>query len=134
MSELSKVLTSIRSLRAAAKELTLEELEGALEKLQAIVNEQRQMIEENQKKEQERLERIEKYKELLAQDGLTLADLADNPTTTTKRPRKKMKPRKAKYQYIDQNGQVKTWTGQGRTPSAIQAELNAGKSLADFAI
>ncbi|MBN6709691.1 H-NS histone family protein [Haemophilus haemoglobinophilus] len=134
MSDLSKALTSIRSLRAAAKELTLEELENVLEKLQSIVNEQRQMLEENQRKEQERLDRIAKYKELLAQDGLTLADLADTPSATTKRPRKKMEPRKAKYQYIDQNGQVKTWTGQGRTPLALQAELNAGKTLADFAI
>lgn len=134
MSDLSKLLTSVRSLRAAAKELTLEELESTLEKLQSIVNEQRQMLEENQRKEQERLDRIAKYKELLAQDGLTLADLADNPTATIKRPRKKMESRKAKYQYIDKNGQVKTWTGQGRTPLALQAELNAGKTLADFAI
>lgn len=134
MSDLLKALTSIRALRTFTKELTIEELESSLDKLQLIINERRQIIEESQRKEQERLDRIAKYKELLAQDGLTLADLADNPTTTIKRPRKKMEPRKAKYQYIDKNGQVKTWTGQGRTPLALQAELNAGKTLADFAI
>lgn len=134
MSDLLKALTSIRALRTFTKELTIEELESSLDKLQLIINERRQIIEESQRKEQERLDRIAKYKELLAQDGLTLADLADNPTATIKRPRKKMEPRKAKYQYIDKNGQVKTWTGQGRTPLALQAELNAGKTLADFAI
>lgn len=113
MSDLLKTLTSIRALRVATKEFTLQELESILEKFQLITNERRQLIEENQRKEQERLERIAKYKALLAQDGLTLTDLVDDPTFTTKRPRKKIAPRKAKYQYTDQNGKVKTWTGQG---------------------
>ncbi|ACA30983.1 H-NS family histone-like protein [Histophilus somni] len=134
MSDLLKTLTSIRALRVATKEFTLQELESILEKFQLITNERRQLIEENQRKEQERLERIAKYKALLAQDGLTLTDLVDDPTFTTKRPRKKIAPRKAKYQYTDQNGKVKTWTGQGRMPLSLQAELNTGKTLADFEI
>ncbi|QEH17811.1 H-NS family histone-like protein [Histophilus somni] len=134
MSDLLKTLTSIRALRVATKEFTLQELESILEKFQLITNERRQLIEENQRKEQERLERIAKYKALLAQDGLTLTDLVDDPTFTTKRPRKKIAPRKAKYQYTDQNGKVKTWTGQGRMPFSLQAELNTGKTLADFEI
>uniref|UniRef100_Q0I2J8 DNA-binding protein n=1 Tax=Histophilus somni (strain 129Pt) TaxID=205914 RepID=Q0I2J8_HISS1 len=134
MSDLLKTLTSIRALRVATKEFTLQELESILEKFQLITNERRQLIEENQRKEQDRLERIAKYKALLAQDGLTLTDLVDDPTFTTKRPRKKIAPRKAKYQYTDQNGKVKTWTGQGRMPFSLQAELNTGKTLADFEI
>lgn len=134
MSDLLKTLTSIRALRVATKEFTLQELESILEKFQLITNERRQLIEENQRKEQERLERIAKYKALLAQDGLTLTDLVDDPTFTTKRPRKKIAPRKAKYQYTNQNGKVKTWTGQGRMPLSLQAELNTGKTLADFEI
>ena len=42
--------------------------------------------------------------------------------------------RPAKYKYVDENGQEKTWTGQGRTPLTIQKALNEGKSLNDFAI
>ncbi len=43
--------------------------------------------------------------------------------------------RPAKYEYIDENGESKTWTGQGRTPAVIkQAIDNEGKSLNDFLI
>ena len=42
--------------------------------------------------------------------------------------------RPAKYKYIDENGDEKTWTGQGRTPKAIAAALEGGKALEDFAI
>ena len=55
----------------------------------------------------------------------------------TKQPKKvkqKRPSRPAKYQYKDENGQVKTWTGQGRTPKAIQVQLDAGKSLDSFKI
>ncbi|HHF8101288.1 TPA: H-NS family nucleoid-associated regulatory protein, partial [Escherichia coli] len=43
-------------------------------------------------------------------------------------------PRPAKYKYIDTDGSEKTWTGQGRTPRAIAAALEAGKTLEDFEI
>ena len=39
-----------------------------------------------------------------------------------------------KYAFIDENGEHKTWTGQGRTPRPIQNALNKGKSLSDFEI
>ncbi|WP_234919388.1 H-NS family nucleoid-associated regulatory protein, partial [Aeromonas veronii] len=45
----------------------------------------------------------------------------------------KRAPRPAKYRYQD-NGVEKTWTGQGRMPSAIASAVAAGKSLEDFAI
>ncbi|RVS43282.1 DNA-binding protein, partial [Citrobacter freundii] len=40
----------------------------------------------------------------------------------------------AKYKYTDENGNEQTWTGQGRTPKAITAAIEAGKTLEDFAI
>ena len=43
-------------------------------------------------------------------------------------------PRPAKYKYTDENGNEQTWTGQGRTPKAITAAIEAGKTLEDFAI
>ncbi|MDI5638182.1 H-NS histone family protein, partial [Salmonella enterica subsp. enterica serovar Kentucky] len=33
-----------------------------------------------------------------------------------------------------ENGNELTWTGQGRTPKAIAAAIEAGKTLEDFAI
>jgi len=55
--------------------------------------------------------------------------LSGQKVTKTKRP-----PRPAKYKYTDANGKEKTWTGQGRTPAAIQEQLDAGKTLDDFLI
>ncbi|MCL0267393.1 H-NS histone family protein, partial [Klebsiella pneumoniae] len=40
----------------------------------------------------------------------------------------------AKYAYVDDAGEQKTWTGQGRTPAPIKAQLDAGKTLEDFLI
>ncbi|WP_313685399.1 H-NS family nucleoid-associated regulatory protein, partial [Pantoea sp.] len=40
----------------------------------------------------------------------------------------------AKYSYTDENGEEKSWTGQGRTPAAIKKALDAGKSLDSFLI
>lgn len=45
----------------------------------------------------------------------------------------KRAPRPAKYRYLD-NGVEKTWTGQGRMPSAIAKAVAEGKSVEDFAI
>lgn len=42
MSELTKTLLNIRSLRAFSRELTLEQLEEALEKLTTVVEERRE--------------------------------------------------------------------------------------------
>ncbi|GBP03565.1 DNA-binding protein H-NS [Eumeta japonica] len=45
---------------------------------------------------------------------------------------KKRAKRPAKYRYTDENGQVREWTGQGRTPSVIKAAIENGQSLDDF--
>ena len=41
---------------------------------------------------------------------------------------------RVKQNIIDQNGEEKTWTGQGRTPKPIANALENGKSLDDFLI
>ncbi|WP_227592205.1 H-NS family nucleoid-associated regulatory protein, partial [Klebsiella pneumoniae] len=62
------------------------------------------------------------------------SDTGDNGhyalTTKTKRA-----ARPAKYSYVDENGETKTWTGQGRTPAVIKKAMDEqGKSLDDFLI
>ena len=85
-----------------------------------------------QQEEKERQERIAKYKNLLKQEGITVDELAE--ILGAEVPRKKREARPAKYQYVDENGVTKTWTGQGRTPKAIQTKLDKGQSLSDFEI
>ena len=134
MSELSRGLINLRSLRAAVRELTLEQAESALEKLQAVIAEKREEEAEVIKAEAERRERLAKYKELMKQEGITAEDLHEMFGAAPVVARVKRAPRPAKYQFIDENGEHKTWTGQGRTPRPIQQALDAGKSLADFEI
>ena len=132
MSEVLKVLTNIRSLRVLAKNESLELLESILEKLQLVISEKREELLKIQQEEKERQERIAKYKNLLKQEGITVDELAE--ILGAEVPRKKREARPAKYQYVDENGVTKTWTGQGRTPKAIQTKLDKGQSLSDFEI
>ena len=132
MSETLKTLSNIRSLRVLARNESLELLESILEKLQLVISEKREELLKIQQEEKERQERIAKYKDLLKQEGITVDELAE--ILGAEVPRKKREARPAKYQYVDENGVTKTWTGQGRTPKAIQTKLDKGQSLSDFEI
>ncbi|MGQ8820164.1 H-NS family histone-like protein [Bibersteinia trehalosi] len=133
MSDMLKVLNNIRSLRVFARDNTLETLEGIAEKLAIVIEEKREALKAQELENAKRLEGLNKYKELLAQDGLSIEELAfllgGGEMSTKKR-----ESRPAKYKFIDENGNEKTWTGQGRTPKALQAALDSGKSLSDFEI
>ncbi|WP_375753490.1 H-NS family nucleoid-associated regulatory protein [Vibrio sp. HN007] len=135
MSELTKTLLNIRSLRAYARELTLEQLEEALDKLTTVVDERRSAAEEEKAALAEREAKLSEYAQMIAQDGIDVEDLIAALSGETKtKTRKKREPRPAKYKYVDVTGEEKTWTGQGRTPSAIQSQLDQGKSMDDFLI
>ena len=138
MNELTKGLTNLRSLRAAVRDLTLEQAESSLLKLQAAVEEKRAQAAEIEQAEQERRARIAKYKELLEKEGISRQELAEilglDVSEKVSGVSKKRSTRPAKYQYVDENGVTKTWTGQGRTPKAIQAQLDQGKPLSSFEI
>lgn len=133
MSSMLKNLNNIRSLRAMAREFSVDVLEDMLEKFRVVTKERRD--EEEQLKRQ-RAEQQAKINALLAQmqaDGISPEELL-SITPATARSVKKRQPRPAKYRFIDLNGETKTWTGQGRTPKPIAQALAAGKSLDDFLI
>lgn len=132
MTDAIKTLNNIRTLRAQARETDLATLEEILEKLTAIVEDKRQ--EETIAKQQnaERQGKIEALRAQLLEDGIDPSELLGNVKSS--RPAGLRAPRPAKYKYIDENGDEKTWTGQGRTPKVIAAALESGKVLEDFAI
>jgi DNA-binding protein H-NS len=136
MSELTKTLLNIRSLRAFSRELTLEQLEEALDKLTIVVQERQEAEAEERAARAEQEAKLAAIADQIAKDGIDVADLiaALSGESKAKGTKSKRAPRPAKYKYVDGNGEEKTWTGQGRTPSAIQQQLDAGKSLEDFAI
>ncbi|EDP60339.1 H-NS family nucleoid-associated regulatory protein [Vibrio sp. AND4] len=135
MSELTKTLLNIRSLRAFSRELTLEQLEEALDKLTIVVEERREAEEVERAALEQQEAKLAAIAEQIAQDGIDVEALISALAGETKsKAKSKRAPRPAKYKYIDHTGEEKTWTGQGRTPSAIQEQLDAGKSLDDFLI
>ena len=130
MSESIKILNNIRTLRAQAREFSLETLDEMLEKLTTVVEERRQEYVSYRKEREERQAKLEAFRLQLLEDGIDPADLLSGLSSSSK-PKSNREPRPAKNKYI---GEQKTWTGQGRTPKAIATAIEAGKALEDFAI
>ncbi|MFV0448992.1 MAG: H-NS family nucleoid-associated regulatory protein [Vibrio sp.] len=136
MSEITKTLLNIRSLRAFSRDLTLEQLEEALDKLTIVVEERRESEQQEQAALAEQEAKLAAIAEQIASEGIDIQALMSALAGETKSKSKakgKRAPRPAKYKYMD-NGVEKTWTGQGRTPSTIQKALDEGKSLEQFEI
>lgn len=123
---------NIRSLRAACRDLTLEQLEEGLEKLSAIVDERRQDESAERQAREEHQKKIAEYAEMLKAAGIDPAELVNTVVPENTKVSKRA-PRPAKYRYLD-NGVEKTWTGQGRMPSVIAKAVAEGKSVEAFAI
>lgn len=135
MSELTKTLLNIRSLRAFSRELTLEQLEEALDKLKLVVEERTEQEAKEQAEAAEQKAKLDAIATQISSEGIDIEALISALSGQNKaKPVAKRTPRPAKYEYIDASGERKTWTGQGRTPSAIQEELDQGKTLEDFII
>ncbi|MBL0541128.1 H-NS family nucleoid-associated regulatory protein [Aeromonas caviae] len=132
MNEFLKVLLNIRSLRAACRDLTLEQLEEGLEKLSTIVDERRQDESAERQAREEHQKKIAEYAEMLKAAGIDPAELVNTVVPENTKVSKRA-PRPAKYRYLD-NGVEKTWTGQGRMPSVIAKAVAEGKSVEAFAI
>ncbi|CUX95798.1 DNA-binding protein H-NS [Candidatus Mikella endobia] len=133
MSEALKILNNIRTLRAQTKECTLETLEEMLEKLEVIINERREENSQAQVEIKERTRKLQQYREMLIADGIDPNELLFTTNSSKIIGKIKRIARPAKYQYIDKNGNLKTWTGQGRTPSVIKNAINnKDKILDDF--
>ncbi|MGV3344251.1 histone-like nucleoid-structuring protein H-NS [Enterobacteriaceae bacterium LUAb1] len=132
MNEALKILNNIRTLRAQARELTLETLEEMLEKLEVVVNERREEESLAAAEIEERTRKLQQYREMLIADGIDPNELLSTIGSSKSSSKSKRATRPAKYKYIDENGESKTWTGQGRTPAIIKKAIEDGKQLDDF--
>lgn len=110
-----------------SRDYSLTDLEDALKKLTQVVNERSEEEEQLRAENKEKEEKLEAYRQMLIADGIDPEELFQSLTSTPKKS--KRSPRPAKYKYIDDDGQEKTWTGQGRTPKFL-----ANKDLNDYLI
>lgn len=134
MSEFLRVLLNIRSLRAALRELSFEQLQEANEKFSSIYNERTAEIEKTRAADAERSVKLAEFQAMLADAGIDPSELVQGtPAGKATREGTKRAPRPPKYRYMD-NGEEHTWTGQGRTPKALAAMLEQGRQLEEFLI
>ena len=130
MSELLRIMCHSRRLKSAVKELSTEQLEDIKDKLQGIIEERISEEAAEKLENQERLDKIKKYRELMAADGIHPDDLID--ISVEKSGRKN--PRQPKYEVWNEVGERITWTGQGRMPNVFKARIDSGESLDTFLI
>ncbi len=130
MSELLRIISHSRRLKSAVKELSTAQLEDIKDKLQAIIEER--VVEEAAEKleNQERLDKIKKYREQMAADGIHPDELIDISSEKSGR----RNPRQPKYEVWNEAGERITWTGQGRMPNVFKARIESGESLDTFLI
>jgi DNA-binding protein H-NS len=100
---------------------------AALEKQSAELDKQLQDA-----RRAERAGVISQVKSLMAEHGLTLADLGGGKASTGKAPSASA-GRKVAPKYRN-SATGETWTGRGLQPKWVQAAVASGKKLEDFAI
>lgn len=125
MSLLLELASNKAKARAAAKELTVAQLENliagftnALEKMQ---EEEAVRLAE----EAEKAARAEEIARLIAESGLTMEEVAQ--LSAPKSSANKGKTVEPKYR-LEKDGKVHEWTGRGRTPKVFQEYFDAGNS------
>jgi DNA-binding protein H-NS len=74
---------------------------------------------------------IAEVKKLMAEHGLTAADLADQKTSSSKSAAKKGGTVAAKYRHPETG---ETWSGRGLQPKWLKAALADGRKVEDFKI
>ncbi|MCJ8232702.1 H-NS family nucleoid-associated regulatory protein [Aeromonas jandaei] len=133
MSEFLKVLLNIRSLRAAMRELSLEQVKEAHEKIESIYLERLEQAEKEQAANAEHQQKLAEFQAMLAQAGIDPIELLGSTPAVATAAKAKRAPRPPKYRYVE-NSVEKTWTGQGRTPKFLAEQLEQGRQLDEFLI
>ncbi|MGT4070883.1 UNVERIFIED_CONTAM: H-NS histone family protein [Aeromonas hydrophila] len=133
MSEFLKVMLNIRSLRVALRELSLEQLKEAHEKIELIYQERLEVAEKEEVAQAEHQQKLAEFQAMLAQAGIDPTELVGSAPAAATAAKTKRAPRPPKYRYVE-NGVEKTWTGQGRTPKFLAQQLEQGRQLDDFLI
>lgn len=131
MSSFQKTFLNARSLNAATRELSVEQLEETLVKLGTIIADRKESEKEANAAAEERIAKMQEYKDMLLEDGIDLGEFAEHFAGGKTRQKKDALP--PKYKYTD-NGEEKTWSGYGRTPAVIKSAMAEGKSKDDFLI
>lgn len=135
MSEFLKILFNIRSLRAALRELPFEQLEEAKLKFDEVFAERESAEAKSKEVSIERDRKLAEFSEMLKNAGIDPSELVGSVGVTKSEGKSKASraPRPPKFKYVE-DGQERTWTGQGRMPKAIAEAVASGRAIEDFLI
>ncbi|CAN0587233.1 unnamed protein product [Ectocarpus sp. 12 AP-2014] len=117
--------------RAAAKGLSVTELNKVIANLTSIVQSEKKK--EAAKADAAKKAKIAKIKALMAESGLKPADLKVTPGRGRKKAGAKRGKVKPKYRLVV-DGQEFLWSGRGRPPKAFKEYMDAGNSKESCAI
>lgn len=131
MNDFLEKLTHGRRFKAAVKELSIDNLNELLVKLEKIITERESQAKVETAAMAERNARIDEIRKQMEAVGLSIDDLG---SSAIKAAPKKRDPRPAKYTITTPNGEAITWTGQGRMPTLFKNQLDKGRSMDDFLI
>nr|WP_105622294.1 aspartate--tRNA ligase [Cronobacter sakazakii] len=71
-------------------------------------------------KKEELPHKLQQYREMLIADGIDPNELLNSMAADKTGTEAKRTNRPGKYSYVDENGETKTWTGQGRIPAVTK--------------
>lgn len=132
MSFLEELAGNKAKARAAAKELTIAQLENLIEGFNNALVKMQEDEKARQAEEQAKAAQAAEIAKLIEESGLTLEEIAalGGASRTSSM---KGKPVKAKYR-IEWNGATHEWSGRGRTPKVFQEYFDAGNTREDAEI
>ncbi len=100
MSEFLKVSLNVRSLRAALRELSLEQVKEAHEKIELIYLERLELAEKEQAAQAEHQQKLAEFQAMLAQAGIDPTELVGSTPAAATATKAKRAPRPPKYRYL----------------------------------
>lgn len=130
-----KELYSIRNLRQALEGQSTKRIDDLIDRINEIKQEHAEAEKQAQAVREKKLTGLKQIKSLITQFGLTQNDLEgiENSVPATAREGKRvMKPR---YRFTGEDGVERTWSGQGKTPTALRMLMERdGTTKEDYLI
>ncbi|MEZ8959491.1 H-NS family nucleoid-associated regulatory protein [Vibrio lentus] len=139
MDELTHLYTSLRKRSKLARLFESLDFEQAVElktDIDEAFNNRKEAHDTQMKEKEEKQKRINEVVSSvshLVSKGDVDFDEIQEAIESARASANKRSPRPPKYKYLDK-GEEKTWTGQGRTPTVIQNQIDQGKTLESFLI
>ncbi len=128
MENFLKLATNRNSLKSLVKDFYLDELEKFLSNLTIIMEQRKAQEDKLREKYKQKIEKIEKVKLLLSEQGLSIDDLIGEPLNHISQPTKAKKKIPPKYRLIDLDGGIYEWTGRGLAPKVFRQHFDRGHS------